>query len=67
MNGLQSQEIVAFGDEENDIGMLKRADRGIAVANAVPQVKVHANQLIGANLDDSVVKFIVSDWRNGYV
>lgn len=67
MNGLQSQEIVAFGDQENDMGMLKIADRGIAVANAVPELKALATQIIGFNQDDSVVKFIASDWRNNHV
>jgi 5-amino-6-(5-phospho-D-ribitylamino)uracil phosphatase len=32
--GLQPQEIVAFGDQVNDLTMLQAANRGIAVANA---------------------------------
>jgi Cof subfamily protein (haloacid dehalogenase superfamily) len=67
MNGLKPQEIVAFGDQANDIGMLKAAGRGIAVANAVSQVKACASQIIGSNQEDSVVKFIASDWRNNDV
>ena len=43
--------------------MLHKADRGIAVANAVPEVKANANQIIGSHQDDSVAKFIVSEWE----
>ncbi len=58
MNGIKTDEVVTFGDQVNDVNMLKGADRGIAVANAIPEVKFHANQVIGSNQEDSVVKFI---------
>ncbi|MCP5101565.1 MAG: HAD-IIB family hydrolase, partial [Chloroflexi bacterium] len=61
--GLQPAEIVAFGDQSNDLTMLQAADRGIAMDNAIPQLKEVADQTIGANMEDSVVHFIERDWK----
>ena len=51
--------ITAFGDNLNDIIMLKGADTAVAVENAVPQVKEIADVIIGNNNDNSVVKYII--------
>jgi 5-amino-6-(5-phospho-D-ribitylamino)uracil phosphatase len=56
------RELVVFGDDVNDITMFRQADRAIAVANAVDAVKKHATDIIGANLDDSVVKYLAREW-----
>lgn len=53
-----AEKITAFGDNLNDIIMLKGADTAVAVENAVPQVKEIADIIIGNNNDDSVVKYI---------
>lgn len=53
-----ADSITAFGDNLNDIVMLRGADTPIAVENAVPQVKEIAKEIIGTNTDDSVVKYI---------
>ena len=53
-----AESITAFGDNLNDIIMLKGADTAVAVENAVPQVKEIADIIIGNNNDDSVVKYI---------
>lgn len=58
---IDAQHIVAFGDNLNDIIMLRDADTAVAVENAVPQVKEIADIIIGNNNDDSVVKFIEND------
>ena len=50
--------ITAFGDNLNDIIMLKGADTAVAVENAVVQVKEIADVIIGNNNDNSVVKYI---------
>lgn len=52
--------ITAFGDNLNDIIMLKGADVSVAVENAVPQVKKIADVIIGNNNDNSVVKYIMA-------
>jgi len=51
--------ITAFGDNLNDIIMLKGADVAVAVENAVPQVKEIADIIIGNNNDNSVVNYII--------
>lgn len=56
-----AEKITAFGDNLNDIIMLKGADYAVAVENAVSQVKEIADVIIGANNDDSVVNFIARD------
>ena len=51
--------ITAFGDNLNDIIMLKGADVAVAVENAVLQVKDIADIIIGNNNDNSVVNYII--------
>jgi len=58
---LGAESVTAFGDNLNDIIMLKGADRAVAVGNAVPEVKEIADVIIGTNNEDSVVNFIARD------
>ncbi len=58
----KADRVTAFGDNLNDIPMLKSADLGIAVANAHPQVKEVADLVIGPNTEDSVIKYIRNDY-----
>lgn len=51
-------QIVVFGDNINDIPMLKVADVSIAVGNAAPEVKAVADIVIGNHWDDVVIDFI---------
>ncbi len=53
-----AEKITAFGDNLNDIIMLKGADVSVAVSNAVPELKEIADVIIGNNNDNSVVKYI---------
>ena len=52
---------VAFGDNVNDLPMMREADVAVAVANAFPQVKESADVVIGPNTADSVALFIEKD------
>lgn len=61
---LGADRIVAFGDNLNDISMLKAADVAVAVENALPEVKEIAHCVIGPNTADSVAKFIADDFEN---
>jgi 5-amino-6-(5-phospho-D-ribitylamino)uracil phosphatase len=61
--GLADSRIVAFGDHGNDSKMLAAADHGIAVANAKPQAMQHADEVIGSNLEDGVVNYLLEQWR----
>ena len=51
-------EIVAFGDDFNDIGMLKLCGQGIAMGNAIPQVKEIADDITLSNNEDGVAKYL---------
>lgn len=59
--GLEDAELVVFGDDVNDVGMLRIADRPVAMANAKPEVKAAAREVIGTNNEDSVVRRIRQD------
>jgi Cof subfamily protein (haloacid dehalogenase superfamily) len=48
------EEIVAFGDNHNDIGMLTFAGLGIAMGNAHDEVKAAANYVTSRNSEDGV-------------
>lgn len=56
-----ADRVVAFGDNLNDIPMLKAADVAVAVENALPEVKEIADIVIGPNTRDSVARFIYED------
>ena len=56
--GVKPDEIIAFGDSENDISMLKTAGLGIAVGNADDCVKASANKVIDTNDNFGVAKFL---------
>ena len=56
--GIRSQEIVAFGDHHNDIGMLQFAGLGVAMDNAPDEVKVAADYVTLSNAEDGVAVVI---------
>lgn len=50
--------MVAFGDDFNDIGMLKLCGKGIAMENAIQQVKDIADEICPSNENDGLAKWI---------
>ena len=58
--GVAAADVIAIGDESNDITMLEWAGRGIAMGNADHRVKAIANEVIAANTDDGVARFLES-------
>ena len=58
MTGHQLENLTVFGDHINDIKMLQLAGKGVTVTDAEPQVKAIADEIIGSNNDDAVVKYI---------
>lgn len=54
LNNISMTEVIAFGDNYNDIDLLKLAGIGIAVENARAEVKAVANDMTLANIEDGV-------------
>ena len=52
------EEIIAFGDAENDIDMLRFAGLGVAVANSPENVKRHADRIAPANTEEGVAQVL---------
>ncbi|MBQ7167092.1 MAG: HAD hydrolase family protein [Treponema sp.] len=52
------EKIAAFGDDFNDIGMLKLCGRGIAMQNAIAEVKQAASEICASNENDGVARWI---------
>ena len=55
---LDAEKMVCFGDNKNDIEMLKTADLGVAVGNSFDELKEIADIIIEENERDAVAKFI---------
>ena len=53
-----ADRVVAFGDNLNDLEMLKAADVGIAVADAAEKVKKEADLVIGNSFEDGVAEYL---------
>lgn len=59
--------VVVFGDNINDIPMMREADVAVAVGNAVKEVKEIADIIIGANTSNSVAQFILDSLKAGAI
>jgi len=55
---ISKYEIAAFGDDLNDIDMLKYAGIGIAMDNALDEVKAATGYICGDCDNDSVAKWL---------
>lgn len=56
--GFDMSEVAAFGDDINDLEMLRGCGLGIAVANALPEVLSAADDLAKTNEEDGVARYI---------
>ena len=56
--GIPKEDIIAIGDSENDIEMLKEAGLGIAMGNALAEVIAVADAVTAPNDEDGVAKAI---------
>ncbi len=56
--GIASTEMIAVGDGSNDLGMLNYAGFGVAMANAIPEVKDVADEVVGSNAENGLAKAI---------
>lgn len=56
--GIDTGEVIAFGDADNDIEMFSRAGRSVAMGQADDRVKAAADHVTSANDQDGVAEFI---------
>lgn len=56
--GITAAEVMAIGDEENDIPMIEYAGIGVAMANAVPAAKAVADVVTLSNEADGVAQVV---------
>ena len=57
--------VVAFGDNGNDVEMLKNADLAVVVGNALPPALEVADIVIDTNDNDGVAKYLLELYRKG--
>ncbi len=61
---VSAKDVTVFGDNHNDIGMFKWAGRGVAVANAVEELKeISLIVLPDSNDTDAVAKFLAFEFK----
>ena len=57
-HNVQPKEIIAIGDDLNDLHMIREAGLGVAMGNARPEIQKLAKRVIGRNDDDGLAKFL---------
>ncbi len=62
--GLTLHEVVAFGDDYNDIEMLRQCGIGVAVANAIDEAKAAADYICNTNENDGVGNWLKEQSNN---
>lgn len=63
---IRKEETMSFGDNHNDIAMLKATHYSFAVANARREVKAVAKYITKSNLDGGVIKVLEKVLRGDY-
>lgn len=51
---IDSSEVMSFGDAQNDLTMIRWAKIGVAMGNAVDEVKAEADYVTGTNNEDGI-------------
>ncbi len=59
--GLTADDVIAVGDAGNDLAMIKKAGFGIAVDNALPQIKAASKTVVPSN-DNNGIKFVIDNF-----
>lgn len=57
-HGIEPADIVAVGDDVNDLPMLRQAGLGVAMGNARAEAKAAAKLVIGSNADEGLARFL---------
>ena len=56
--GIPLERVAAFGDDVNDVEMLRACGVGVAVANALSEVRTAADCVCGANDEDGMARWL---------
>ena len=56
--GIGLSDVIAFGDDYADIEMVKMAGIGVAMGNAIPEVKEIADVVIESNDNDGIAEYL---------
>jgi hydroxymethylpyrimidine pyrophosphatase-like HAD family hydrolase len=51
-------QVIAFGDNFNDLSMLQSVGLGVAMGNAVEEVKACADLVIGSNTESGIAEIV---------
>jgi HAD superfamily hydrolase (TIGR01484 family) len=57
-HGIEPAEVIAIGDDVNDVAMLKHAGLGVAMGNARPEALAVADLVIGSNEQEGLAQFL---------
>ena len=57
-HNIDPSQIVAIGDDINDLPMIRNAGLGVAMGNARPEVQAVAAKVIGSNREDGLAAFL---------
>ena len=56
--GIPAERVLAIGDSRNDVPMLRWAGSGVAMANALPEVRQSVRYVTASNNDDGVAQAV---------
>ncbi len=59
--GILPSDIVAFGDDHNDYDMIKKSGIGVAMGNAIEEIKSIADFICDTNENDGVAKWLMEN------
>lgn len=57
-HGIAAEEIIAIGDDMNDVPMLQNAGLGVAMGNARPEAMAAAKMVIKPNTEEGLAEFL---------
>ena len=64
--GIDTSEIIAFGDSQNDFEMIRDAGMGVAMGNGQTVVKEIADHITLTNVEDGIAVFLEENVLNKY-
>lgn len=65
--GLRPDEVMAFGDGQNDVSMITAAGTGVCMQNGCPEAKAAADLIAPPNTEDGVAQVIEEYLEKGWI